>query len=350
MTRKIAAIASTVGLFAATHAWAQYSNVSYSRPSSEAPSTRVGRVGGVATRGGVSEVSRGQAAGGGFYSPFTFGFAGGRVQSAAGFVVGAQIRAGARPSARFGARSLGGQSISGFDSYAQVVVPWMGTPTLLNDRIDAAYFAPAVASQTFEEYFQLGGGTSTAAPEPQAPFETLSDALFAVNQEVLRDRQGRALAVFRQAMTPSADAAARDAQIHQAMLLLDLLVKGGARADLPELLMVHGAMERLHDFEAVSHLLSLVQNNPKAFEQKPDLTSFFPEPKVLEDQLRARLRVGDESGNWAGAYVLQAYCCWMLGENGRAQAALRKAHELNAGVEADLRIRAAAQALAAAAR
>jgi hypothetical protein len=331
-----AVLACCVGWCVASAHGQRAQPASINRPSSWAPSARIGLVGGYNTgRYATPE----QVA---TLPPDSFG-SGGRGLGRPNFL-GAGWRMGSLPApavpqaftlAQPGAiapmttspfaRALRGAQAqdlalaSRLESSLQLSVPLTGIGTTEIEWPDRPYFIPEPTGTAFQKFFGLKPTVAEPVAELPMPEEGWVGLLEQQNDESLRLKRQRALEEFKAATRERSSFE----QLSEAQWALRVLRDLDRETYIPCLLLVHVALEKRQLSVAVTHLADAVRRHPELFVERPDLASYFGDPTLLERVARDHLKIGDEDPSPVG-YVLQAYCAWVLNDRVRARDALDK--------------------------
>ncbi|MFQ5805797.1 MAG: hypothetical protein ACE5I3_05035 [Phycisphaerae bacterium] len=352
----------SVGLVA-TAAQGQWERARINRPSEWAPSTRVGQTGGIYTRyEDVAKVPGGtgpRVGGLGLQRPTYFGAVGriGGLAPApmpAAFAF-AQVGYNARPARLPSLAGMRGATpaelarVSGLWASQRPSVPLTGLGPYQIKLPDRPYYVPEPEGTALHEFFGLKPMAVESRSETPVPVDGLVGLLEQENEQFLREYSSWALSAFKHAMRDRAqdggDALWEAQQALTAVRDLDL------EAYIPCLLLVHTALERDQIRVGVRRLADTVRRHPSIFIERPDVASYYGDAEwleekqawrseLLEQQMRKHLRIGDENPGHPGAYVLQAYCAWVLNDPTRVRYALDRL------MAADQRAQVGAEAIA----
>ena len=235
---------------------------------------------------------------------------------------------------------------SGLVRALQPTVPLMG-PSWSQDPItlrNRPYFVPQPEGKAFHAFVGLKPSRAKGESQVSIPADGVVGLLNQQNDEFLHGLEARALEAFKLAMTARED---RDEQLSTARWALRSVRDQDREAYIPSLLLLHTALERSQVLLAMGYLVEAVRRHPTLFVEDPDLASYFGDPKVLERQARAYLRVGDQSPHPMN-YALQAYCAWVLDDHARAKHAIERMMAEEHRVQVDAEVTAIRYALAAA--
>ncbi len=350
------------GWFAASFVHGQVGRrASVDRPSSSSPSRVLGFVGGVYTR--QLSVS---AAGGdvgpetgprGLPRPGYFGAAGGfgRLPPAPmpQALTFAQVgyTPGRAPAPMFDSMgavpSVQLARVSRLQASQSLTTPLGGRGPYHLRFPDRPYYALAPQGGAVHEFFGLTPTPAADASQTPVPIDGLVGLLEQENQRLVLELRSRALSSFRRAMNE--DLPDRGELLSTAQRQLNTVRDLENRVSIPCLLLVHTALEKGQILQAVRHLAEAVRRQPSVFVDRPDIASYYGDAEWLADQQRSRsqllegqmrkyLRIGDENPGEPGAYVLQAYCAWMLNDRMRVKHTLDRmmAAEQEATVGAEI--------------
>lgn len=319
-----------IGLIAASAeftpvARAQYTGVNYNRPS-QGPSQTVGLVGGLGTRESVRQIDQRRPYG---------STGGGPILGTFGLGRGADAGPPPLPDAVLPSRPLGRsfpwnrrqpfinaagvysttdlQIISGLDLAQSLSMPLMGvdSPRIIPPR----YAEPPQPAADSPFHAMFGLQASAAAPpadEAAASGKTLTEHLEDANDRATALLLARAKHAFKTATL--SESPARAEEMSRAISALEAVREVRPAEYEPELLLVHAELFRGRIWSATMYLQKLVAKNPGFFTQHKDVREYFGDVKVLEDQARKFIRVGDENPDLVEAQALQAYCAWVLGD------------------------------------
>lgn len=210
---------------------------------------------------------------------------------------------------------------------------------------DRPYFVPESEGTAFHQFFGLKPTKVESVPETLIPPDGWVGLLEQENEEIVRRMESRALEMFKQAMTP--DLEDRAELLSKAQGLLKAVRNADPQAYIPSVLLVHAALEKMQLEQALSHLAEAVQRHPSLFVERPDLASYFGDPRLLEAQMRACLRLGDVNPH-PSTYTLQAYAAWVLNDRVRLRHAIERMTVISQEVRANEKFTAILYALAAA--
>lgn len=214
------------------------------------------------------------------------------------------------------------------------------------------YYVPEPEGTAFHEFF----GLETPKPEVTGSLvETggLVGALTHANEELTEQMRSHAEQSFRMAMTPNVPD--RETKLWEAQQRLTALRDVDQQAYIPCLLAVHTSLDRDLRRQALFFLVDAVLRNPEVFTAPPDLAAYFGDydsgsqhSKMLEEQMRANIRIGDGNPQDPSAYALQAYCAWVLNDAARVRQAMERMDEAARQGTIDSKALAVRNALAAA--
>lgn len=325
-------------------AYGQFRTSFVSRPSEQGPSSRIGRVGGRATQLSVMEIGA-RAPGGGAARPIigTFGLGSDPepfdlpravLPSRVGRSFPWNRRA---PLVGFGGRysEVDMRMVSGLDTALSLSLPLLGVESPRVRPAPMNYVPPPAAPSPFHEFFQLRPAPEAQEPAGQLePSKTLAERLADWNERTVDLTMARALRAFKTATSPGAVAPREE--MARAVSMLEGL-RAVRRDDyVPDLLLLHAALARSQIATAGRHLLELVLRRPAFFQERPDVASYFGDPKLLEEQMNAYVRVGDENPHAPEAQALQAYCAFILGDTSRVRLTLDAMSKLEAQRSAEV--------------
>jgi hypothetical protein len=203
---------------------------------------------------------------------------------------------------------------------------------------------PRPEGTAFHAFFGLKPSRAEGESQESIPADGVVGLLNQQNEKLLQRLEAQAFEAFKLATTDRED---RDEQLSKARWALRTLRDQDREAYIPSLLLLHTALERSQVLLAMGYLVEAVQRHPTLFVEDPDVASYFGDPKVLERQARASLRVGDQSPHPLH-YALQAYCAWALDDHARAKHALERMLAEEHKVQVDAEVSAIRYALAAA--
>lgn len=351
-------------VFEFTAANAQYSNSRISRPSAGA-STRVGRTGGRGTAvsgevrgiGGASEYSQGltpsgkpdlrRLGAGSPLPPIDVPFA---LQGAAiGFSPYPTSAVG--PTFRYMDPTTD-QTLRSLTDYGRGMgnnAPLFGVQPHIMSLGQGTYFAPKIERDAYAEYFDL---TPTRAPTPaladrtSGPVLSLAGRLELENDAIARQSLERGHAAFRAGTTLLAEN--RYEHLARAIVAYQNVMRMDRENFIAPLLIAHAALAKDQFQIAGRALIEAANRKPSLFEEPIDLTQYYGDAAVLDEQMRRHLRTGDQEGADALAYAIQAYAAYVLGDRTRSTEALDRMEKLNRDEKQDARMRRYGFALASA--
>jgi hypothetical protein len=214
------------------------------------------------------------------------------------------------------------------------------------------YYVPEPEGTAFHEFFGL------ESPKPEVTgslVETagMVGALAYANEEWIAQMKSHAEQSFRVAMTPNVPE--RESRLWEAQQRLMALRDVDQGAHIPSLLAVHTSLDREARRQALFYLVDAVMRNPELFAEPLDLAAYFGDydpssrhSNLLEEQMRANIRIGEGNPQDPSAYALQAYCAWMLNDQARVRQAMEQMDEAARQGTLDNKALAVRNALAAA--
>jgi len=238
----------------------------------------------------------------------------------------------------------------------RLTVPLTGLGYTGPPLVPRPYFAPQPAASAVHGFFGLVPAQPAFDSAGTAPVPDVVTLLERKNQERAERQREQALAAFRQALTASAEQ--RPDALAGAHRDLANWRNLDPTAHLPCQLLVHVALAEQSYLLAMEYLGQAVQRYPALFATPPGLAAYFGDAesvagvlrsRLLETQMREHLQIGDRNPGVAGAYALQAYCAWVLGDAVRLRDALDKLKAAEEQAQAaDPKLVAMRQALSAA--
>ncbi|MBU0616793.1 MAG: hypothetical protein KKI02_03670 [Planctomycetes bacterium] len=201
----------------------------------------------------------------------------------------------------------------------QLSVPLVGIAPTRIRLPNSPYFVPEATGTAFHTFF----GLKPTEPEPLSQVPIPDDGWVGLlereNDELLLRKKAEALEIFKAATRDGVEQ--RFERLSEAEAALRMVRDLDREAHIPCLLLLHVALERHQLLGAATHLADAVRRHPAVFVERPDLASYFGDPKLPEQTARAYLKVGD-SDQTPEAYALQAYCAWVLNDRTRLKDAL----------------------------
>jgi hypothetical protein len=332
-----ASLMAGIGLALVPAAWGQVGRgPQLRRPSSQAPSELIGRVGGAYTR---------DTAG-----------AAGPLQIAT-----PSQALGLRSRARFGGADYPTPVRLGpvMDAYGGSYLPLLGTPRI-SDIAGASAFSFVTRLDTPLEGWgpvnvsELPSSPLTAATPKESRFGELLGLAAPVAKEVeprssdtlwtgveertktyISDTEAQGYALFRAATAPGLEPEERHNKLDEAMTVLSSVRHLDREAYMPCLVTVHAAIERGQVFTALNNLIEVARRHPEAFRDGPSPARYFSDYRgdtgrstSFDSQMRSFLQTKPATPT-AGDCALEAYCALALGQQARARQALERATQLS---------------------
>jgi hypothetical protein len=212
---------------------------------------------------------------------------------------------------------------------------------------DRPYFVPEPTGTAFDQVFGLEPTKAQPVSELPVPDGGWVGLLEQENAEVLVRKRASALEKFKAATRE--DIEDRFERLSEAQWALRVVRDLDRDAYIPCLLLAHTALEQHQVLAAVTYLADAVRRHPALFVERPDLASYFGDPKLLKRVAREHMRIGDEIP-CATNYALQAYCAWVLEDRVRVKDALDKMTAEDSTTEMTPGVSAVRDAMAAALR
>jgi len=232
----------------------------------------------------------------------------------------------------------------------QLSVPLTGIGPTEIQWLNRPYFVSEPTGTAFHEVFGLEPTETQPVSELPVPGDGWVGLLERENEEMLRQKRASAFEEFKAATPEDEDEDADDRErLSEAQRALRVVRDLDRDAYIPSLLLAHLSLEKRQGSAAITYLTDAVRRHPALFVERPDLASYFGDPKRLERMAREHLRIGDENPS-APNYALQAYCAWVLDDRARVKNALDKMTAEDSTTEMTPGVSAVRDAMAAALR
>ena len=213
---------------------------------------------------------------------------------------------------------------AGLQASMQLSVPLTGIGPTEIRWPNRPYFVPEPTGTAFHEVFGLKPTEPRPLSEVPVPEDGWVGLLERENEEVFQQKRARALEEFKAATPEEEDEDTEDRErLSEAQWALRVVRDLDRDAYIPCLLLAHVALKKHQVAAAITYLTDAVRRRPALFAERPDLASYFGDPKRLERTAREHLRIGDENPSPPN-YALQAYCAWVLDDRVRVKDALDK--------------------------
>lgn len=311
------------------------------RPSSNSASQRLGLLGGLYTRGNRSVLRTTSSTGPGrptqgVFRPFRFRMGTGNMRLPALARPGTSSAQNMRIRTPFamirGQRASTGRiaGVSGLNTATRLDVPIGGWVS--RDVIRLNIRTPAYARPSEQTEFQALIGLRPPPPpvaRASRKIESLGLALKQETERRLKTTFERAADAFKAGT--AAECEDRAQKIGRALRLFYVVRDIDLEGFIAPLLIAHTALEREQTTFAARSIIQAVRRHPMLFREGFDVGQYYGDRERLEDQMRLYVRSGERNPKSVEAHVLSAYCAWVLGDAGRARAALAEAERVSRG-------------------
>lgn len=342
-------------------------NLILNRPSEQGPSAHLGIVGGYNTYLGPTGQTRSRGdyqSFGGQAFPRTNGFSGafrggygassdpfqtGSVKPASLFSAQNGRRYALFPASIGLANSAELRQASALEEAMSLDQPLMGWESPRVDIPNTPFYVETSAGTTAFHQF-LGLTPSRPAqplPDVLQKSGTYSALVEQMNDATIRATLLRANRAFKIGTTRAAED--RYEQLAVARRLYSSVLEMDHSAYLPALLSVHAAIGKEQYEVALASLLEALKRHPALFAERPDISEYFGEADLLDEQSRRFLRAGEANAQSASSWMMQAYSAWQLKDSARLQEAVKSLEQLHRAHPADRVMAAYLMALKAAA-
>ncbi|MBN2447421.1 MAG: hypothetical protein JXO22_11875, partial [Phycisphaerae bacterium] len=163
-----------------------------------------------------------------------------------------------------------------------------------------------------------------------------SERVTTLSEERVSKIERQAYVAFKRATAPNAPD--RIERLAEATCLLRSAHQLNRGDQMLMLLSVHAALEGEQLQVAVENLYAVAERGPDVFRDRRKLAEQFGDfdetsgrSAFLDRQMQRYIRIGESNANSTLAETVQAYCAWVLGQDGRARAALDRAVTYAAG-------------------
>jgi hypothetical protein len=214
------------------------------------------------------------------------------------------------------------RAVSYLETAMSLDQPLMGWESPRVEIPNTPYFIPSSAETTaFHQFF----GLSPALAEVPLPEAFKSDRPYSdlVEQSTDAYVQGtlkRADRAFKAGTTRNVPD--RYEQLAVARRLYGSVLTLDKMGYLPAMLGAHAALEKEQHEQAIVFLMEAVKRHPALFSDRPDISTYFGDASLLEEQARRYVRVAEQAGGSGMNWALQAYAAWVLKDALRLREAL----------------------------